>query len=302
MISRLIFESIVHFLKAKKGGLARDEDDVEYIGLSYPPEANPNEPNTPRMVLKQSKLDVEVDDMTGSTPKLEIPKPRMLDGKLVVRTEWSDVHLYMLSPWVRKLICIRENIMSIQGDLLQLLISRQYRGKKATFGSSLKPKDDEPPKLVVEDEPYSVLARVVESKSVLRANTIPSYLFACKEVVARGSSLAMPPNSKWNGKFHSLVLEGSTLGAKLTMVDCVVGKSCQIGAKCRFKNVVIMDSVVIGEGCSLQNTVVGAGVELGANCSLNDCQVGPGKHLPANTKEKGESFMVGDAIDEEEML
>jgi hypothetical protein len=34
------------------------------------------------------------------------------------------------------------------------------------------------------------------------------------------------------------------------------------------------------------------------NCSLNGCQVGPGKQLAAGTKEKGESFMVGDAVAE----
>jgi translation initiation factor eIF-2B subunit gamma len=290
--------------------LARDEEDIEYIGLSYPSSkansSNLNPPPLPRIVLKQSKLDVEADeDMTGSTAKLEVPKARLRHGRLVVRTEWSDVHVYSLAPWVRQLVTARESLSSIQGDLLPLLVSRQFRGKKATFGKYLQEEeqDDEKEsptqKTAVDDEPYSVLALVLSNKTALRANTIPSYLYACKEVVANGASLTMPPGSRWNGKFQSLVLEGSTLGAKVTMKSGIIGLSCQLGSKCRLNNVVIMDNVIIGDNCSLQNTLIGAGAKLGNNCSLNDCQVGPGKELPAGTKEKGESFMVGDVMAEE---
>ena len=145
-------------------------------------------------------------------------------------------------------------------------------------------------------------ALVLPNKTVLRINNIQSYLFANKETVANGATLRMPSDSKWNGKFQSLVLKGSSLGAKVTMKFSIVGSSCNLGSKCRLNNVVIMDDVTIGENCSLQNTIIGSGSKLGNNTSLNDCQVGPGKELPAGTKEKGESFMVGDEMDAEEIL
>jgi hypothetical protein len=278
--------------------LARDEDDIEYIGLSYSLISN-GVTSLPNLVLKRFKLDVEADDMTGTSPKLELPKPRIRQRKLVVRTDWNDVHAYVIAPWVRQLLVVRKSLVSIQGDLLPLLISRQFQGKKATFGSSLEDEaEHSPTTLIVDENPYSVLAMVVPNKSVLRANTIPSYLFACKEGVANGASLTMPPDAKWNGHFQSLVLAGSTLGAKLTMKSSTIGKNCEIGAKCRLNNVVVMENAKIGENCSLQNTIVGRGATLGNNCSLNDCQVGPGKQLVAGTKEKGESFMVGDAVAE----
>jgi hypothetical protein len=255
--------------------------------------------------LKQSKLDVEADvDMTGSTAKLEIPKARVRQGRLVVRTDWSDVHVYSLAPWVRKLIVARKGLSSIQEDVLPLLVARQFRGKGATFGESLEEseEDEEGKENMLEaigdkEEPYTILADVQPAKTALRANTFASYLFACKEVVANGASLTMPPDSKWNGKFQSLVLEGATLGAKITMRSCVIGKACQLGSKCRLNNVVVMDGAIIGENCSLQNTVIGPGANLGNNCSLNDCQVGAGKQIPASTKEKGEAFsVVGDVL------
>jgi len=133
--------------KSKKGGLSRDAEDIEYIALSFlqnGPFLDLNNRNLvlPRIVLKKSKLTVEEDDMTGSTPKLVIPKTRLRsrngkEEKLVIRTEWSDVHVYSLAPWVRQLIVARKkNLSSLQEDLLPLLISRQYRGKRATFGKS----------------------------------------------------------------------------------------------------------------------------------------------------------------------
>jgi translation initiation factor eIF-2B subunit gamma len=251
------------------------------------------------------------EDMTGSTAKLDLPKPRLgHGGKFVIRTEWNDVHVYSLEPWVRQLIQTRTTLSSIQGDLLPLLISRQFKGKKATFGSSITEDDEEDStdgkenlkNIIMDEDPFEVSALVLPNKTVMRINNISSYLFACKETVANGSTLQMPTDSKWNGKFLSLVLKDSTLGAKVTMKSSIVGQSCQLGAKCRLNNVVIMDNVTIGENCSLQNTILGEGVKLGNNCSLNDCQVGPGKELPVGTKEKGESFMIGDAMIAEDVL
>ena len=95
-------------------------------------------------MFKESKLDVETDeDMTGSTAKLVLPKPRLRHGKLVIRTEWNDVHVYSFAPWVRQLLLKRTTLSSIQNDVLPLLISRQFKGKIATFGSSLNKDDDE---------------------------------------------------------------------------------------------------------------------------------------------------------------
>lgn len=322
-------------VQAKKGGLARDKEDIEYIGLSYPSPSWYEESvgkgtgpsQAPRVVIKKLKIDVESDeDMTGSTSKLDVPKSLLRRGQLVIRTEWSDVHVYSFAPWVRRLIAARsKNFSSIEEDLLPLLVSRQFRGQKATFGkdalaileegqnenddmsdrSSTSPHHVNAPG----DEPYSVLAVPLPSKTALRANTISGYLFANKEIVAKGSSLPMPEAAKWNGKFQTLVLpteqpDGTTAATVIpmkggaTMKSSIVGKNCVLGEKCRLNNVVIMDGVTIGEQCSLQNTLVGFGAKLGNNCSLNDCQVGPGTEVPSQTKEKGEAFTASDVLDE----
>eukprot|EP00934_Nitzschia_sp_Nitz4_P008065 Nitzschia sp. Nitz4//scaffold65_size103378//90226//91829//NITZ4_004482-RA/size103378-augustus-gene-0.89-mRNA-1//-1//CDS//3329556288//8055//frame0 len=289
--------------KAKKGSLSRDDEDIEYIGLSYP--VPTKIPTLPRIVLKQPVIDAEAEDLTGSTPKLAIPKARLRMGRLVVQKSWNDVHVYSLPPWTRHLIASRTNLSSFQEDLLPLLISRQFRGTKATFSSGTTTTEKDPAddndnentpewQKHVDDEPYNVTALVLPNKTVLRSNTFAAYQYACRETVAAGAK-PLPPNAKWNGKFQTLVLEGSSLGAKINMKSSIVGKNCELGDRCRLNNVILMDGVVLGDNCSLQNTILGPGARLGNNCSLNDCQVGPNKQLPAGTKEKGESFMVGDA-------
>lgn len=142
------YRKLLH-CKAKRGGLSREKEDIEYIALSFPQNGSSSFGSSsannalPRIVLKKSKLDVEADeDMTGSTAKLVVPKSRLRGRgggeQLVIRTEWSDVHVYSLAPWVRQLFIARtKNFSSIQEDLIPLLISRQYRGKRATLGKAV---------------------------------------------------------------------------------------------------------------------------------------------------------------------
>lgn len=77
--------------KAKMGRFSRDEEDMEYIGLSSevaPPlmgglhaitASAGNYGGSRRVVLKRSKIEVEEDDGTGSTTKLVVDKSRLHD-------------------------------------------------------------------------------------------------------------------------------------------------------------------------------------------------------------------------------
>jgi NDP-sugar pyrophosphorylase family protein len=156
--------------KQKKSLLFRDVEEIDYIAISetipqpqHPSSSYSNKQHnnhishtTQRLIWKQSKLDVEEDkDQVGTTPKVKIPKFRVLSAnrsnshntkhnncmtRTRISTEWDDVHCYCISPWVRRLIQIKRStptFQSIQYDLIPLLIGRQYRGIVATFGSKL---------------------------------------------------------------------------------------------------------------------------------------------------------------------
>ena len=217
----------------------------------------------------------------------------------------------------------RTSLVSLQGDLIPLLVARQFRGQRCTFGASVDAKvvdealEQSPatawsivdessrgvPAMAASNsasDDYSVVA-VVEN-AVERAHSIPAYLHATKQVIAQliesadtsaASEMALlPKESSVNAKFSTIMLPGATMGTKVTVKGSVIGSDCKIADKCRLNNVVVLDNVTIGENTILQNSIIGAGCQIGENCNLNDCQVAPGRVIPAGTKEKGESFTV----------
>eukprot|EP00543_Licmophora_paradoxa_P003342 CAMPEP_0202445650 /NCGR_PEP_ID=MMETSP1360-20130828/4421_1 /ASSEMBLY_ACC=CAM_ASM_000848 /TAXON_ID=515479 /ORGANISM="Licmophora paradoxa, Strain CCMP2313" /LENGTH=344 /DNA_ID=CAMNT_0049061981 /DNA_START=270 /DNA_END=1301 /DNA_ORIENTATION=- len=293
--------------KAKKGGLAREEEDIEYIALSI---SRKNPELSSRVVWKQSKIDVEEDeDMVGKAPQLVIPKPRLRCGEITrVRRDWSDVHIYVISPWVRALWKARPSLVSLQGDLIPLLVSRQFRGVKATFGRQEQAEsvyaetfmeeknDEETNSEEVDSEEYAVRAEVLDGSKVLRASTVPAYLIACRDIVIKSVAdenrenpcLVVPPDTNINTKFNSFILKGAELGEKCQVKSSTVGRNAKLGTKARLNNTLLMDNVHVGDNTILQNSIIGEGCVIGENCNLNDCQVPNGKVIPPGTKEKGE--------------
>jgi len=305
--------------KQKKGGLAREEEDIEYVALSFPgggdnsnnPAAVSPESSTampPRVLWKQSKIDVEEDeDMVGTTPKLVLPKYRLRGGAASaatttrVRTDWDDVHVYVLSPWVRALIAERKSLLSLQGDLLPLLIARQYKGVARTFGSRAD-KDAVADALTVagvgggsdsradsdndddtSNDEYAVHAYVSDdAASAIRARSIPAYLHASKEMVNRIiSSPAVSSSPQATGKkqkdpaavSYLSVPDGADVKSKF---HTVVLPETAFGDKANFKSSVVGRRCKLGAKVRLNNVVIMDDVVIGDNCILQNSVVGAG--------------------------
>lgn len=116
--------------------------DIEYIGISTI--GNKNRPPTQRIILKQSKYSVEDIENTGATPKLHIPKARLHKASnqvhmtTLIKTAWSDLHVYCFSPWVLNVLVVKKNMKDLDKDLIPFLVSRQFRGLKACFRVMMK--------------------------------------------------------------------------------------------------------------------------------------------------------------------
>jgi NDP-sugar pyrophosphorylase family protein len=296
--------------KSKKGGLGRDEEEIEYIALAYDDTSSVDEARNglaadpclaPRVVWKQHKVDVEEDrNLDGRTPKFVIPKPRLKSSPVTrVRLDWNDWHMYVISPWVRELIVTRMSMLSLQEDLIPLLVSRQFIGRRETFGGSLPDHQDDARDPKYDSSEYAVLAHLDNDKTVYRAHSIASYMHSTREFIQRSSSasssredqaspLWLPPSAFLHAKYSS-VLFSQNVDVK-NCKGAVVGRNCVLGNKVRLNNCVIQDNVKIGDNVILQNSVVGANASIGDNCNLNECQVAPGKVVPPGTKEKGETF------------
>jgi len=142
--------------KQKKGSLARNEEDIEYIALSAYPKSQSSCVSastgattvlaTDRVLFKRCKLDVEDDsNKTGQTPKLCLSKAMLINANssVRIRTDLDDVHLYALSPWVIRLIQVRTELSSIQKEVIPLLTSRQFKGIQSAFGSNVHKMSEE---------------------------------------------------------------------------------------------------------------------------------------------------------------
>jgi NDP-sugar pyrophosphorylase family protein len=306
--------------KQKKGGLAREEEDIDYIALSYTSTdtSTPGQGPPPRVVWKQPKIDVEHDeDMVGTTPKLVLPKPRLRHGVTRVRTEWSDLHVYAFSPWVRRLILSRKNLLSVQADLLPLLIARQFRGVVATFGSKADKEilDDvlrtdpslgslgsrgpeqmgyESPRsslvsvaaaagaavsnsLGEQNPEYTIVAHVQES--ALRASTIASYLYASKDVVTRAIHSTKQQSDK-NDDPCLFLPKDTILEAKF---HSIVLPENEVGdKKLTFKSSCVGRRCKLGDKCRLNNVVIMDDVAVGDNAILQNTIIGAGCKIGDN--------------------
>jgi NDP-sugar pyrophosphorylase family protein len=284
--------------KAKKNGFSRDEDQIEFTALAMDINL------APRVIWKQSKIDVEDDeDMIGKSPKLVLPKPRLRCGSFTtVRTDYLDVHAYVLSPWIRNLCMARKSMVSIKDDLIPLLIEYQFQDIESAFGEEEEAKllfqhaffsaitgEDTMESSLQQTPTFSVRAVVVEGAKAMRACTVPAYLIACRETMLMGHNNLNDAN--YNHKFNSLIMKGAEIGEKSQIRSSVVGHGVRLGAKCKLNNVVIMDNAIIGENVILQNAVIGEACVVGENCSLSYVRVAHGKAISPGTKEKGELSM-----------
>jgi len=173
--------------KQKKGSLSREEEEIEYVALSSIAHSNgvrgsslqqPLLSYNHRLLFKHNKTEVEDLDAPGrtsETPKLRMPKSLLRGGECTIRTDLSDLHVYVLSPWVCRLIETRATQYNdLQSELLQLLIRRQDRGVAAAFGSRFETDMPLPPvsrSLPNDDSTAAVGDKIVDTnKEKLDAN------------------------------------------------------------------------------------------------------------------------------------
>jgi UDP-3-O-[3-hydroxymyristoyl] glucosamine N-acyltransferase len=199
--------------------------------------------------------------------------------------------------------------VSVQVDLLPLLIARQFRGVVATFGSKadkeilaevlrtdpslgnlgsrgLEQMGYESPRSslvnlpgaavgnVEEQNPeYTVLAHVQES--ALRASTIASYLYASKDVVTRAIHSTNQSNDPCLFLPKDTVLEAKF--HSIVLPENNVGdkkltfKSSCVGRRCK-----------LGDKCRLNNVVIMDDVTVGDNAILQNTIIGAGCKIGDN--------------------
>ena len=296
--------------KQKRGGLARDEEEIEYMALVYTTTSATNDQPPPRVVWKQPKIDVEEDrDMLGTSPKLLLNKGRLQasrNGHACVATRvgihWNDVHVYTLSPWVRKLILLRPKLVSLQSDLLPLLITRQFQGGiLETFGSSLasNAEKENSPEIkdildsIVGDKEYNDAGGSVVDGTTNeepsghnergdRGTNLPAALYShvfsneyevCAVVIQEANSVlrahTIPSYLHANKEFANAVcqLPNEVTTQGMTALDMIVPTATQVNRK--FSSL-LLPGTQTGQKVTFKSAVVGRNCKLGNKSRLNN--------------------------------
>lgn len=295
--------------------MARDEEDIEYIALSY---NSTTSSSAPRLVWKQLKIDVHDNEaMVAETPKVNLPKARLRTGGMTrLRTDWSDRHVYIFSPWVRRLIVERKSLITVQGDLLPLLVSRQFQGIETTFGSHVEkeivqevlrtspdltrvdlasPNDGNGSRRgstmfgnsmrmsilasPFRDIPeYAVLAHV--QNEALRTNTIASYLHACRELLTVATNNASAADNIHQKKNPGVKLPKET--NVRSKFHSILLQGASTGDKVTFKSACVGRRSRLGNKSRLNNVVIMDDVTIGDNVILQNSVVGAGCKIGDN--------------------
>lgn len=274
--------------KSKDAKKKRDSDDMldkHYIGLDDSDSKN-------RLLMFASASDIE--------DELEMSKATLRrHPNLTVYNNLVDCHLYIMSPWVLKLIEEKKNISSIQAELIPYLVSHQFSEKvDGLLGDSTSSEHEklaqymshsssEHPK----DERFRCFALMAQRTSFCkRANTVQSFERMSKALastvweytpwspVRDGNDLlaAREANQKAQIGPQCVVGRGLVCGENTSIKKSVVGQKVVIKGNSRIVNSIIFDNAIIDDGVTLQGCVIGRGAHITKGSTMKDCRVGHG--------------------------
>jgi translation initiation factor eIF-2B subunit gamma len=285
--------------KGKRARPARDDEDVDFIGLA----------EDDRLVFKAPALDVE--DTVSVQKALLRRHPRVR-----LTTQLQDTGLCILSHSVLAVLEENRDIASISAELIPLLVKQQFLSpplpsplpqRRGSTPASTTAFDVDYESLIckfntVMGPSHSKVAKVDrrpkcytfilphDSGFCRPARTLAQYSLLNRDMMAEQVDKPWPSPQNFRKKDVFVMGEGCTLGEKVTCKVTVLGPGCQLGSRTKINNCIIMEGVKIGAGVIIQNSVIcsNATVEEGSN--LNECFVGSLTTIAAGTKAKGETF------------
>ena len=207
------------------------------------------------LVFFTAEADVEDEEVRVSSKVLQ----RV--GNFTINSNLVDAHIYIFKKWICDYIASDPNISTIKGELLPILVRRQFSKAKSRAEeeeekcslADFAPAEAELPALLSAPHTrlYSCYA-FTSSAPCYRVNTMPAYWHCSKEF------------TRDTRKEHSAVV-----GEKAALTRCSVSRDCHIAdrttltgvylgqgtrvqEKVRITNSVIMDNVLVETGSVLE--------------------------------------------------
>ncbi|KAG1668937.1 Translation initiation factor eIF-2B subunit gamma [Nymphon striatum] len=210
----------------------------------------------------------------------------------------SDAHLYIFRKWVLDYLRHDKNISSIKGELVPLLLKKQFESSKDnevsasdSSAQSVKVKKDfhsfaqEPNKFLQMafemtqsnqaysyEDPIRCYGYIMKEGFCMRANTVPTFLALNKQIVTQWTNLAPCQNRPLISQ--NVVSKAKNQKGEYVYPGCSnssIGDSTHLGEKITISCSVIGKHCRIGDGVKIMNSVIFSHIKIedGRPCNIN---------------------------------
>jgi len=210
------------------------------------------------LVFFTAEADVEDEEVRVSTKVLQ----RV--GNLTVSSNLVDAHVYILKKWICDYLASDNNISTIKGELLPILVRSQFSSPRTKGEGEEKSclVDFVVPEVKLASQTgllYSCHA-LTSQATCYRVNTMPAY-WLCNTKLRQEDSRLDP--SAVLGEKAALtqcsVARDCNIADKTTLTGATLGQGCKVEEKVRIINTVLMDNVIVKTGSVLEDCIVGDG-------------------------------------------
>jgi len=205
-------------------------------------------------------------------------------GRLAVHSNLQDNHLYIFKKWVCDYVQLDRNISTVKGELLPILVKKQFSSAKQTSDR----------KTILDFAPpshrtgagagagrYSCHALVTDTLCY-RVNTVPAY-WHCSSLLRGGAG-------------EVVVAAGAEVGERTTLTNVTLGPGCRVEPRVRLSNCVLWDGVVVQSGAQVQDSLLCEGSRVSERSVVSCCLLGRGQATAPGDQLTQQLLLEGDRM------
>jgi len=205
-------------------------------------------------------------------------------ARMTVHSNLQDNHLYIMAKWVCDYIMQDKNISTIKGELLPILVKKQFsKIKRATDSldcDKVKKSilDFVPAKLAVQGGGPLYTCHAYLAGPCLRVNTVPVFWEANKRSRAGHQAQDSLAQVGERAQVSDCILGANCIVSdRTTLTSVCLGMGSRVEEKVRLSNCVIMENVVVQSGSNLEDSIICDGCIISGKSSVKLSILGRGQ-------------------------
>jgi translation initiation factor eIF-2B subunit gamma len=234
-----------------------------------------------------------------------------------IHTNLLDAHIYVFKKWVIDYIVSDRNISTIKGELLPVLVKKQFSKSKnrvkdddsndVTLGRAnlLNFVPENKHYHAMEDTTNRYMCHVYKSKEdsvCMRINNMPSYWYGNKvgvygRVQARANLPIVSASAEVGEKASMSDCRlgfNSVVSNKTTLNNVTLGTGSKVEEKVRISNCVIMDNVTVSTGSNIQDSIICDNCTISEKVTLKASIVGRNQTLVEGSVHENQLLLEKD--------